>query len=97
MCMGGGGKSFPGLMADMFQRRTSWVKMDAAALRKERDAAEAAWRSHAAPEAHRPVALAKGGRAAGKVARGNIVASAPPKAMRSRVAATLGGAAAPSW
>lgn len=31
---GGGGKSFPGLMADMFQRRTSWVKMDAAALRK---------------------------------------------------------------
>lgn len=31
---GGGGKSFPGLMADMFQRRTSWVKMDAQALRK---------------------------------------------------------------
>lgn len=31
---GGGGKSFPGLMADMFQRRTSWVKMDKAALRK---------------------------------------------------------------
>lgn len=29
---GGGGKSFPGLMADMFQRRTSWVKMDKAAL-----------------------------------------------------------------
>jgi histidinol dehydrogenase len=31
---GGGGKSFPGLMADMFQRRTSWVKMDETALRK---------------------------------------------------------------
>lgn len=31
---GGGGKSFPGLMADMFQRRTSWVKMDEPALRK---------------------------------------------------------------
>ena len=31
---GGGGKSFPGLMADMFQRRTSWVKMDKEALRK---------------------------------------------------------------
>jgi histidinol dehydrogenase len=31
---GGGGKSFPGLMADMFQRRTSWVKMDRAALQK---------------------------------------------------------------
>ncbi|MEK0445031.1 MAG: histidinol dehydrogenase [Verrucomicrobiota bacterium] len=31
---GGGGKSFPGLMADMFQRRTSWVKMDQASLRK---------------------------------------------------------------
>jgi histidinol dehydrogenase len=31
---GGGGKSFPGLMADMFQRRTSWVKMDEKALRK---------------------------------------------------------------
>jgi len=31
---GGGGKSFPGLMADMFQRRTSWVKMDKAALEK---------------------------------------------------------------
>ena len=31
---GGGGKSFPGLMADMFQRRTSWVKMDREALRK---------------------------------------------------------------
>lgn len=31
---GGGGKSFPGLMADMFQRRTSWVKMDRAALEK---------------------------------------------------------------
>ncbi len=31
---GGGGKSFPGLMADMFQRRTSIVRYDAAALRK---------------------------------------------------------------
>ncbi len=31
---GGGAKSFPGLMADMFQRRTSWVKMDEASLRK---------------------------------------------------------------
>jgi histidinol dehydrogenase len=31
---GGGGKSFPGLMADMFQRRTSWVKMDEPALQK---------------------------------------------------------------
>jgi histidinol dehydrogenase len=31
---GGGGKSFPGLMADMFQRRTSWVRMDENALRK---------------------------------------------------------------
>lgn len=31
---GGGGKSFPGLMADMFQRRTSWVKMDKTALQK---------------------------------------------------------------
>jgi histidinol dehydrogenase len=31
---GGGGKSFPGLMADMFQRRTSWVKMDRVALEK---------------------------------------------------------------
>jgi histidinol dehydrogenase len=31
---GGGGKSFPGLMADMFQRRTSWVRMDEKALRK---------------------------------------------------------------
>jgi histidinol dehydrogenase len=31
---GGGGKSFPGLMADMFQRRTSWVKMDRDALEK---------------------------------------------------------------
>lgn len=31
---GGGGKSFSGLMADMFQRRTSWVKMDEKALRK---------------------------------------------------------------
>lgn len=31
---GGGAKSFPGLMADMFQRRTSWVKMDEKALRK---------------------------------------------------------------
>ena len=31
---GGGGKSFPGLMADMFQRRTSWVEMDEKALRK---------------------------------------------------------------
>jgi histidinol dehydrogenase len=29
---GGGGKSFPGLMADMFQRRTSWVRMDKKAL-----------------------------------------------------------------
>ncbi len=31
---GGGGKSFPGLMSDMFQRRTSWVKLDEEALRK---------------------------------------------------------------
>jgi histidinol dehydrogenase len=31
---GGGGKSFPGLMADMFQRRTSWVQLDQTALRK---------------------------------------------------------------
>jgi histidinol dehydrogenase len=31
---GGGAKSFPGLMADMFQRRTSWVKLDEPALRK---------------------------------------------------------------
>jgi histidinol dehydrogenase len=31
---GGGGKSFPGLMADMFQRRTSWVELSEAALRK---------------------------------------------------------------
>jgi histidinol dehydrogenase len=31
---GGGAKSFPGLMADMFQRRTSWVKMDEVSLRK---------------------------------------------------------------
>jgi histidinol dehydrogenase len=31
---GGGCKSFPGLMADMFQRRTSWVKMDKTALQK---------------------------------------------------------------
>jgi len=31
---GGGAKSFPGLMADMFQRRTSWVKMDETSLRK---------------------------------------------------------------
>lgn len=31
---GGGGKSFPGLMADMFQRRTSWVRLDRAALRR---------------------------------------------------------------
>jgi histidinol dehydrogenase len=31
---GGGGKSFPGLMADMFQRRTSWVRMDEESLRK---------------------------------------------------------------
>jgi histidinol dehydrogenase len=38
---GGGGKSFPGLMADMFQRRTSWVKMDEAALRKSLPVIEA--------------------------------------------------------
>jgi histidinol dehydrogenase len=31
---GGGGKSFPGLMADMFQRRTSWVQLSKTALRK---------------------------------------------------------------
>ncbi|MEI6714686.1 MAG: histidinol dehydrogenase [Verrucomicrobiota bacterium] len=31
---GGGGKSFPGLMADMFQRRTSWVKLDKTSLTK---------------------------------------------------------------
>jgi histidinol dehydrogenase len=31
---GGGGKSFPGLMADMFQKRTSWVRMDEKALRE---------------------------------------------------------------
>ena len=31
---GGSGASFPGLMADMFQRRTSWIKMDAGSLRK---------------------------------------------------------------
>ncbi len=31
---GGAGKSFPGLMADMFQRRTSFVRLDAASLRK---------------------------------------------------------------
>lgn len=31
---GGGGKSFPGLMADMFQRRTSWVRLDRASLRR---------------------------------------------------------------
>jgi histidinol dehydrogenase len=31
---GGAGKSFPGLMADMFQRRTSIVRLDARSLRK---------------------------------------------------------------
>lgn len=31
---GGGGKSFPGLMADMFQRRTSWVRMNRASLQR---------------------------------------------------------------
>jgi histidinol dehydrogenase len=31
---GGGGRSFPGLMADMFQRRTSWVQLSKEALRK---------------------------------------------------------------
>lgn len=31
---GGGGRSFPGLMADMFQKRTSWVQFDEKALRK---------------------------------------------------------------
>ena len=31
---GGGGKSFPGLMADMFQRRTSWVRLSKNALKK---------------------------------------------------------------
>ncbi len=31
---GGAGKSFPGLMADMFQRRTSFIRLDAASLRK---------------------------------------------------------------
>ncbi|MGC3988073.1 MAG: histidinol dehydrogenase [Chthoniobacteraceae bacterium] len=31
---GGGGKSFPGLMADMFQRRTSLVRLDAKSLKK---------------------------------------------------------------
>jgi len=31
---GGGGKSFPGLMADMFQRRTSLVRLDARSLKK---------------------------------------------------------------
>ncbi|MEY2600479.1 MAG: Histidinol dehydrogenase [Verrucomicrobiota bacterium] len=38
---GGGGKSFPGLMADMFQRRTSWVQLDASALRKSLSTIEA--------------------------------------------------------
>jgi histidinol dehydrogenase len=31
---GGGGKSFPGLMADMFQRRTSWVELNRASLER---------------------------------------------------------------
>ena len=31
---GGAGKSFPGLMADMFQRRTSIVRLDARSLRR---------------------------------------------------------------
>ena len=31
---GGAGKSFPGLTADMFQRRTSIVRLDAKSLRK---------------------------------------------------------------
>lgn len=31
---GGAGKSFPGLMADMFQRRTSIVRLDAASMKK---------------------------------------------------------------
>lgn len=31
---GGGGKSFPGLMADMFQRRTSWVELNRDSLRR---------------------------------------------------------------
>ena len=38
---GGGGKSFPGLMADMFQRRTSWVKLDRDALRRSAPIVEA--------------------------------------------------------
>jgi histidinol dehydrogenase len=31
---GGAGKSFPGLMSDMFQRRTSIVRLDRASLAK---------------------------------------------------------------
>jgi histidinol dehydrogenase len=31
---GGGGKSFPGLTVDMFQRRTSLVRLDAKSLRR---------------------------------------------------------------
>jgi len=31
---GGAGKSFPGLTADMFQRRTSVVRLDARSLKK---------------------------------------------------------------
>jgi histidinol dehydrogenase len=38
---GGGGKSFPGLMADMFQRRTSWVKLSREALRRSAPIVEA--------------------------------------------------------
>lgn len=38
---GGGGKSFPGLMADMFQRRTSWVKLSREALKRSAPIVEA--------------------------------------------------------
>jgi histidinol dehydrogenase len=38
---GGAGKSFPGLTADMFQRRTSLVRLDAKSLKKSRPIIEA--------------------------------------------------------
>jgi histidinol dehydrogenase len=38
---GGGGKSFPGLMTDMFQRRTSWVKLDRESLKKSASVVQA--------------------------------------------------------
>jgi len=38
---GGGGKSFPGLTADMFQRRTSLVRLDAKSLKKSTPIIEA--------------------------------------------------------